>query len=160
MVKTKIFLEGPYLTDGDTMSIALKTNNYIPLTSPYSQDPRTVSSIPTGVVDWVLIELRSSAAGGDTIGYKSAFLRYDGKIVGDDGNSEQIIVDVPPANYYIVVRHRNHLAVMSNLSIPLDDNSTTPTLYNFTTGSSQFYGIDGTKELEPGVWGMWAVRCE
>ncbi len=156
LVKTKVFLEGPYIADGDTMSTELKTNNYIPLTSPYSQDPRTVDSIPTGVVDWVLVELRSSANGGDTIGYKSAFLRSDGKIVGDDGNTEQIIIDVPPASYYIAIRHRNHLAAMSNLSVSLDDNSTPPTLYNFTAGSSQFYGTGGAKEVEPGIWGMWA----
>jgi hypothetical protein len=30
------------------------------------------------------------------------------------------------------------------------------TLYNFTSGSGQFYGTGGVKEVEAGVWGMWA----
>ena len=156
LVKSKIFLDGPYVPAGDSMSTALKTNNYIPLTSPYPQDPRTVNIIPAGAVDWVLLELRSSVTGGDTIGYKSVFLRSDGKIVGDDGNTEQIIVDVPPSSYYIVVRHRNHLAVMSKSTVLLDDNSTIPVIYDFSLSDTSFYGTGGAKEIEPGVWGMWA----
>jgi hypothetical protein len=157
LVKTKIFLEGPYFANGDTMSTLLKINNYIPFASPYSQDPRTVDSIPTGVVDWVLIEVRNSSTSPTVVGYRSAFLKKDGYVVGDDGTSD-VPVEVAPGNYYIVIRHRNHLAVMSKDGLPhLLSNHTTPaTLYDFTTGSGQFYGTNGAKELETGVWGMWA----
>lgn len=155
LAKLKIFLEGPFVTNGDSMKTTLRVNNYIPLTSPYPQDPRTLSSIPFGIVDWVLVELRSQLNGG-TIGYKSALLKSDGKIVGDDGVTEEIVVDVPPGNYYVVIRHRNHLSVMSKNPIALNDNSSAPSLYDFTSSSNNYYGTGGVKELKPGVWGMWA----
>ena len=154
--KVKVFLDGPYFADGDSMSTILSQKNYIPLTSPYPQDQRTVDSIPDGVVDWVLLELRSSAAGGDTIGYRSAFLKSNGMVVGDNGISEFVDVDVPPGSYYIVVRHRNHLSIMSQNPVSLDDNSSIPSLYDFTVSASKYFGSGGAKELEPGVWGMWA----
>lgn len=156
-VKTKIFLQGPFDSLSNKMITILDSTGLIPLTSPYSQDPRTVDSIPAGIVDWVLVELRHSLNGGDTVAYKSAFLKSDGSIVSDDGITNEIVIDVPPGSYYIVIRHRNHLAVMSSLKVSLDDNSSTPVLYDFTTGSGQFYGgSDGSKliDLSPVVWGM------
>ena len=44
------------------------------------------------------------------------FLRNDGHIVADDGTTQQFTMASPEGekDYYIVVRHRNHLAVMSN----------------------------------------------
>jgi hypothetical protein len=62
LAKVKIFLEGPYLSGG-TMTTGLKSSNYIPLSSPYSSASRTVSSIPADVVDWIFVQLRSSADG-------------------------------------------------------------------------------------------------
>ena len=157
LVKSKIFLQGPYDSLSNSMITVLDTTGLIPLTSPYSQDPRTVDSIPSDIVDWVLVELRSSLIGGDTIGYKSAFLKNDGTIVGDDGINNNLIVDVPPGSYYIVIRHRNHVAVMSSDTLILNDNSSVPVTYDFTTGSAQFYGgSSGSKQIETGVWGMMA----
>jgi len=43
---------------------------------------------------------------------------------------------------------------MSANAIALSSGNST--LYDFTTGSSQFYGIGGAKELETVVWGMWS----
>lgn len=156
LVKVKVFLDGPFYSEGDTMSTKLYQGNLIPLTSPYIQDPRTVDSIPSGVVDWILLELRNTVDGSDIIGYRSAFLKSDGSIVGDNGSSENVTVDVPPGNYYIVIKHRNHLSVMSQNAISLDDNSSLPVLYDFTNSQSKYYGTGGAKELKPGVWGMWA----
>ncbi len=155
LAKLKIFLEGPFVANGDSMRTTLRVNNYIPLTSPYLQDQRTVTSIPFGVVDWVLVELRSQINGG-TVGFRSAFLKSNGKIVGDDGTTEEIIVDVPPGNYYTVIRHRNHLSVMSKDQITFTDFTTSPVLYDFTTSLNKFYGANGAKEVKSGVWSMWA----
>ncbi len=96
----KLFLQGPYYTNGDSMSTSLKTNNYVPLTSPYYQNPRTVSAIPQNVVDWVLLELRSSVSGPAVIS-KSVFLNKNGNLVADDGSSQNILFSVTPGNYYI-----------------------------------------------------------
>jgi len=136
----KVMLEGPY--NGTNMDTALQDSNFIPLTSPYSEDPRTVTSIPANTVDWILVELRNDA-NGTAITSKSAFLRNDGMIVGDDGTSK-ISLNEPAGDYYIVVKHRNHLPIMSANKVTLP-NSTT---YDFTTSASQSYGTGGVKNLQ------------
>jgi len=153
LVETKIFLEGPYDTNIDMMNTNLNDNGYIPLTSPYSEDPRTISSMPAGVVDWVLVELRETAS-GTAVASKSALLYKDGRVVNDDASSGVINMPVSDGNYFIVIKHRNHLAVMSASAVSL--NGTTSSLYDFTTAESQFYGTGGSIELEPNVWGMIA----
>lgn len=154
LLASKVFLEGPYdVATSDVMFIDLNTNSLIPLTAPYLQNPRTVSAIPTDVVDWVLVELRSNLSGPAVVS-KSIFLHKSGNLVADDGINQNIFFAVAPGNYYIVVKHRNHLGIMS--AAPPVALSTSSTFYDFTTGSGQFYGTGGAKELEPGVWGMWA----
>jgi len=152
MLELLVFLEGPYDASDDTMSTALKTNDYIPTTSPYSEDPRSVASIPDDIVDWVLIELRETASGA-AVASKSAFLRKNGHVVGDDGTTEYITMDASVNSYYIVIKHRNHLTVMSASAIAL--NSTSSTLYNFSSAAAQNYG-SGVKELETNVFGLYA----
>ena len=142
MLSVKIFLEGPYNSTTHQMDANLGSN--IPKTSPYSEDPRTVQSIPSNIVDWVLIQLRSTAS-GQTVTSRSAFLNKDGRVVADDGTTGEIELNAPEGNYYVVVKHRNHLAVMSANTISL--NSTTSTLYDFTTGSDKYYGNGGAKQL-------------
>ncbi len=151
LLQVKIFLEGAY--NSNTGEMTTDINGQLPLTSPYSEDARAVNSIPANIVDWVLVQLRETAT-GSAITSRSAFLRKDGRIVADDGTTEEIELSVPEGNYFIVIKHRNHLAVMSMNAIPL--NSTTSTLYDFTASESQFYGSGGAVQLESGVWGMWS----
>ncbi len=151
LLKIKIFLEGSYNISSNLMGTNINTD--IPFTSPYSEDPRNVSTIPTDVVDWVLLQLRNTVS-GSTIVSKSVFLHKDGRLVNDDGSTDEIALNASEGDYYIVIKHRNHLKVMSSTAVTL--NSTTATLYDFTTSASQFYGTGGAVELENGVWGMWS----
>ena len=56
-------------------------------------------------------------------------------------------------NYYVVIRHRNHLAVMSSSPVSL---SGTSSLYDFTTAQAKAYGTNPMKQLTTGVFGMYA----
>ncbi len=150
-LQVKIFLEGPY--DVNTHAMKTDINSSIPLESPYSENKRTVDNIPANVVDWVLVELRKSPNSNATVS-KSVFLHKNGNIVADDGSTTEIELIAPEGNYYIVIKHRNHLAVMSANTVAL--NSTTSTLYDFTASESRFYGSGGAVQLESGVWGMWS----
>lgn len=155
-VKAKIFLEGPYNTTNHNMNLTL--NPYIPLTSPYPQDARTVASIPSSAVDWVLVQLRDATTPSTIIASRSAFLDENGNLIDDNATSGSGIgIAAPPGNYYIVIEHRNHLAVMTaSAQTGLTwGTASTVSNYDFTTSSSQFYGgADGAIELESGVWGM------
>jgi C1A family cysteine protease len=150
--RIKVWLEGPYDADADNMTTDLQTGAYIPTTSPYSES-REVGSIPEDITDWVFVELRT-AADGEAVASRSFFLRNDGMVTDDDGTATDLqFFGLTDGNYFIVVRHRNHLAVMSATAQSL--NSMGTTLYSFTAGSGQYYGgATGAKELETGVWGM------
>ena len=118
-LKTKIFLEGPFNKSTNVMDINLQ--NEIPTTSPYPEDVRSVNTIPANVVDWVLVQIRTTP-NGVAVASRSAFLRNDGMIVGDDGITEEINLEAPANDYYIVIKHRNHLMVMSSYKVALSEN--------------------------------------
>jgi hypothetical protein len=156
----KVNLEGPF--NSTEMSAAI--NPIIPLTSPYGQAPwnlinnPTLSAIPTDdVVDWILVELRDapnaiSATTSTIIGKLPGLLTRDGSVKGLDGYSN--LQCNYPVNHqlYIVVYHRNHLAVMS--AFPLDKTANVYN-YNFTDNGGKAY-LNGQKPLVNNIWGMKA----
>jgi hypothetical protein len=152
----KLFLEGPY--GGSSMSTALNTAGVIPLVEPYTTSPwnytgyESVASIPAGVVDWVLVELRTGTASSTKVATRAALLKSNGSIVDLDGTSPVVFAGVPTGSYYIVVRHRNHLAAMSASAVALSSSSAP---YDFRSGLSQYYGGDA-KDLGGGEFGLYA----
>lgn len=122
-VGATIFLEGPFNTASSNMNNSI--NSDIPLASPFSEAPRTAASIPAGAVDWVLVELRSGTAASTSLGYRSAFVDQNGNIIDDAGTSG-IGLPATPGNHYLVVKHRNHLAVMSDNTITYEWLNLTP----------------------------------
>ncbi|MCB0821917.1 MAG: exo-alpha-sialidase [Bacteroidales bacterium] len=171
------YLEGPY-SGGGVMSTTLNTNGYIPLNQPYNpsmpyydiSDPNniqwyytgleSVGSIPVSAVDWVIIQIRdattpASASSATAIGTQAAFIMSDGSIRGLDGSS-YVIFDVTYSNnLYACVFHRNHLGIMSSVGL---SQTAGVYSYDFSSGSAQVYGgINGHKEIEPGVWGLVAA---
>lgn len=117
-IQLTILLEGPYDSSNDVMFNSI--SNDVPLTSPYSEDPRSILEIPNDIVDWVMVELRETE-NGPVIHSKSALLHKDGRIVADDGVNGTIRLSADAGNYYIVVKHRNHLTIMSNIAVNLSN---------------------------------------
>ncbi len=116
-------LEGPFDAANGIMRTDLVDRNLVPLTSPYNTAPQTAATIPEDVVDWVLVQLRASAA-GSTVAAKSCFLKNDGAIVQADGQVNLTFMNVDEGTYYIVLSHRNHLAVMSANVLALSGTAT------------------------------------
>ena len=151
----KVYLEGPY--KGGQMATTLNDNGDIPVSQPYNISPwnysgnESVSSIPAGVVDWVLVELRSDTSVSTIVSRRAAFIKSDGTIVDLDGVSK-VNLNVNAGNYYVVIYHRNHLAVMSANKVSL---SATSFLYDFTTSSGKYYGNEAA-DLGDGKFGMFA----
>ena len=101
------------------MKMKTDINSIIPRTSPFLEDPRTIYEIPNNVVDWVLVELKVAKNSVPIIS-RSVLLHKDGRIVNDDGTSDEIEFEVDVGNYYIIIKHRNHLSVMSTNLINFD----------------------------------------
>jgi hypothetical protein len=149
--KLKAWLEGPYQAGG-SMTTALKTAGSIPLICPYS-DGRTITSVPDGATDWVSLALRSSGTGPD-VSQRSFFLKNNGSLVDVDGSTTDLkMPGLADGSYYLVLRHRNHLAVMSASAISL--NTSPASFYDFSAGLGQVYGGD-VKLLEAGVYGLYS----
>jgi hypothetical protein len=153
----KVYLQGPFMTPGDSMRTSLRQQGVLPLHQPYSGVPwnysgtESVGSIPSGVVDWVLVELRTDTSAASKVATRAGFIKRDGSIVDLDGVSPVAFVNLAAGNYYVVVRHRNHLAIMSASAVALSASSS---LYNFMTSQSQAYGTNPMKQLGTGIFGM------
>ncbi|WP_422107134.1 HYR domain-containing protein [Winogradskyella sp.] len=163
LVSPKVYLQGSTInstiaTDG-LMRDDLRVGNYIPLNTPYTDNTSINSSVlnvtgANAIVDWVWVELRDATTNTTIIEAKSALLQRDGDVVGLDGTSA-LLLNQPPGNYYIAIKHRNHLGIMSNSAISL--NGTTTTVVDFSNGSTTTFGSNAqtTLGLPNGSFAMW-----
>lgn len=151
----RLFLQGPFDAEAHQMNTALNDEGFLPATAPYAEDRRTLGgSMPAAITDWLLIQLRS-AENGATVCSKSVLLRNDGQVVADDGTTEEVSIATleGEGSYYVVAKHRNHLAVMSNSPLGLGGSATAR--YDYSTGLDRCYGEEA-KEIEPGVFALFA----
>lgn len=151
-LQCRLYLGGAYNSIEHQMTTYLSTNMYIPLTAPYSANPRDIESISMDIVDWLLISIRSTAD-GDNILSRSVLLRKDGYLVDDTGLENKVVIDLSPGNYYLLVEHRNHLGVMSSSALAFSESNATP--YSFISDSLMYYGEEACT-LEPDVYGLFA----
>lgn len=153
-----LFLEGPYDPGQELMSDALRAAGLVPLTEPFTAmgyaqmangGGETTSAgvlATTGsdaVVDWVRLELRSATDPSLLVATRQALVLRDGTIVGGSGGSP-VLFDVPSnASYFVVMRHRNHLGVMTASPIAFAPGITTAVDLRYASGST--FGTDARK---------------
>ena len=145
-------------------------NNLIPLTEPYSgitnvsgqtttypfqhkgdgggEEVTDLSIFDTtganAIVDWVFVELRSSTALDSVISTRAGLLQRDGDVVDTNGVSTLRYLNAPAGPYYVAVRHRNHLGVMTAEALDL---SPIVTEIDFTDTSYLTNGINAQVKL-------------
>jgi hypothetical protein len=146
----RLALEGAWGPTG--MSAALSARGLLPARAPYGPDTRTAERIPAGCADWVLFELRDTNS-LRTVAARSAFLRSDGAVLNEKGQ-RGIRLEASPGRYYLGVKHRNHLAVMS--ARPLDYTAETIAHDFAADGTHCFGGTNACVEVAPGVWALRA----
>lgn len=180
----QVVLEGAYSTSTHDMSNSLQIQGIIPTEQPYSSSTtasysgitypgtETMStSLSVDIVDWVLVELRQSSAAttansSTIVARRAGLLKTNGHIVDTDGVSYLEFRDITnaSASYYIVIRHRNHLAVMSSTAIYFPSGECLAS-YDFTDSAAAFmyppeggfYMISQIKiDTSPNTWGMVA----
>jgi hypothetical protein len=167
-VNMKIMLSGCYVQGTDTMSTILNRKNLIPFTPPDSVSGNTKAFIykrklsdsvsadffnnHRNIVDWVIIELRNIKNKNQSVDTVAAFIRNDGRLLSLTGDTlVPLDARVTQSFYYVIIRHRNHVAVMTKSSISLTYAST---LYDFTTGTGQYYG-NTAELLKTNFYGMF-----
>jgi hypothetical protein len=94
-------------------------------------------------VDWVLVELRDAVDPTLVLRTRTALLLRDGTVMAFDG-TPHISFDVVPGNYHIVVKHRNHLGVMTASPLSLGASITDLDLANPVTPA---FGIEARRNI-------------
>ncbi len=181
-VTVRAFLQGPFDETTGMMDDVLRVENFLPKLQPYGSLTTTfgyavvenvapldyygTETIPDAtygvsgadaIVDWVLVELRDAAHPATRVAVKAAVVQRDGDIVNaETGKSALTFRGVSDGSYYVAVRHRNHLGIMTDVPVSLG-NTSTP--IDFTKVSTPVYGTDQRKieTLSTGpVALMWA----
>ena len=166
LAQLSAFLQGPY--SGGTMTTAL--NAIIPLSQPYNVSPwnyNGTESVASGffsshlnIVDWVLIELRATTASSSVEERRACFILNNGSIVDLDGSSPVVFDKTDGNSYYVVIRHRNHLAIMSANTLTLSSSlagvylTGGSSIYSFSSAQTQAYGTNPMQDLGSGVFGL------
>lgn len=185
-LELKAFMEGPYNVYSGNMENHLFALHCLPENQPfnvalpyfgnpepawyYQGNEKAASLNNPAVIDWVLVELRETQWKSDSAfispsrkQQKAGFILENGQVVDTDGFSLIELNDPVFDSAYIAVFHRNHLGVMSALSVFMDDSTI---FYNFTDSQSKAYqissvfpplNIPGHKEIAPGIFGFFAA---
>ena len=161
-VSPKVYLQGaalnPNTGEQSLMRDDLRVAGYIPTTSPYDTTTCDASVFnvtgANAIVDWVLVELRDATTNTTVSASQSALLQRDGDVVTVDGTSS-LLFNIPGKDYYVVIKHRNHLGVMAKDLVSL---TATTTVVDFTNGTVSTFGTDAQTSfgMPSGVLGMWS----
>ena len=163
-IAIKIFLEGCYDTGSGAMWTRLLDDELLPLKHQYHVTPWNytkdtkvtgVNNFPVNTVDWVLVEIRQgtpvisgATPGTALIERQVALLQSDGNIVNTSGNPLNFRNLIEGNAYHLLVRHRNHLDVIS--ASPIVVSQTAINEYDFTIGVNQAFGNNQQKALSDG----------
>ncbi|MFL0352385.1 malectin domain-containing carbohydrate-binding protein [Xanthomarina sp. GH4-25] len=168
LVSPKAYLQGaalfPNIGEETLMRDDLRVASLIPTTSPYT-DAATIAAsvlntggtsgvgpISDDIVDWVWVELRDATTNTTIIESQSALLQRDGDIVTLDGLSALTFNQIEDA-YYVVIKHRNHLGVMTATAINLLENTT---VLDFTDANNPItYGAHAQVILNSVTTALW-----
>ncbi len=148
----RTFLAGSFNQNTSSIRDDLRVQGLIPFSDPYELGKTTSSEVlqvsgDQSVIDWVLVEVRNPENPTSVLRSIPALLQKDGDIVGVDGVSPPVI-DSLPGDYYVSVKHRNHLGVMTATPISLSDT------IDFTLGETSVFGIDSRKKVGSS-WCLW-----
>jgi len=166
-IAPKIFLQGAW--NGSNMNDNLRQASLLPTTEPFTSlgfthlgggggetvDPAIFAVTGNdAIVDWIFLQLRSKNNSATVLHTRAALLQRDGDIVDIDGVSPVFFAERDADDYYLAVRHRNHIGVMSTGS-PSFSNIICD--YNFTSDPANSTGsTNGIANLGGGNYGLFS----
>lgn len=157
----KALLEGGFNYDTQLMRTDLNDFGLLPTNQPFNQLPWNYTgtetlpnSLPEEVTDWVLVEFRTTP---EIIAVQMAALIWNnGHITNPWAETDTAGLYVCGINlttpYYIVVRHRNHIAVLSSSTVVIDNNP----MYDFTISEAQALGTNQLIGVASGKFALYA----
>jgi len=115
-LETALFLDGAM--NGGSMRTDLHAMDLLPATDPYGFGVTMHPSVrerggPEAPVDWVIVELRDAVDNTQVADDMACIVQANGEVVMADGRRPLRFTEAERGNYHVVVRHRNHLGVMT-----------------------------------------------
>jgi hypothetical protein len=184
-VRLKVFIEGAYNMTTNKLDSALNVLHTLPgqdappfyidqpAGQPYTVAPWNytgnlgntygdgmgMTPYPPDVVDWVLVMVRKNGIlPANTIWTCAGWLHTNGEVSFPDACPYPAL-NVNDA-YYILVQHRNHLGILSPSFVDIECGGAY-IIWNFTTSDSYRPVFRfGQKQVEPGIWAMYAGNGE
>lgn len=165
LLMAKVFLQGaainPIVGEENLMRDDLRKNSLINSDSPYGDGAEITEVVglddngSNSIVDWIWIELLDANDPSVVVSGKSTILQRDGDIVDvDDNLITPVTFEADAGDYYIAIKHRNHLSIRSANTISL---SATVTNIDFATNTSDVEGEQNAlTDLGNGVYAMIA----
>jgi YVTN family beta-propeller protein len=146
-VNVRAVLEGPF--DGTAMKSDLNTNDLLPSSDPFGLGETMNPAVKafTGLstpVDWAKVELRNSGNPSTVVASRAVLIQRSGNLMQPTGEQTIIFPGVAAGNYYVAVRHRNHLGMMSFAPYLLRDPNT---LIDFSATATATYGTGARKTV-------------
>jgi YDG domain len=182
----KVFLAGAYKTNTNLMTDSLRILGLIPNAQPYSDAifANSFTHVGSGseyanpsvfqisganaIVDWVFIQVRDANNSSNVIATRCALLQSDGDIVDVDGISPVSFPILPTGNYFVSVKHRNHLGVMTantmalgNIvnAVPIDFTNLSTSLYSKSSPNNNVSPLTGATKIVGGKRCLYAGNC-
>ena len=166
-LKVKAFLQGAAIA-GNTAGVEaglmrddLRKKGLIPHTEPYTAleryshfgtggletlDPALLSITGNdAIVDWVMVELRDANDPSIVLNTQAALIQRDGDVMNVNGNEVLIFENMAAGDYYVSIRHRNHLGMY--------------TLYPNNFGPAIIPEIDFTNPYTPIMGDIPGIDC-
>ncbi|OQW99670.1 MAG: hypothetical protein BWK73_50030 [Thiothrix lacustris] len=161
------FLQGAYSTADGLMRDDLRKQGLIPAVQPYTNTSTSLGYAGTETVapsvlaqanndapvDWVVVEVRDKATPKTVVARTAAVLQRDGDVADPQTNEAKLLIpNVVEGQYYVTLRHRNHLGVMTKDAVLL---SPTLSAIDFTLPTQTTSGTNA-RLLNKEVALLWA----
>jgi hypothetical protein len=168
-LQLRVMLQGAFNGTTAMMADDLRADALIPSAQPYnnavfsyngtekaSADLLQVSGADAPV-DWVLVELRDKNNNQSVVTRKAALVQRDGDVVDSVTGSKTLqFSGVIPESYFVSIRHRNHLGVMTAEVVRLQAN---PPLVDFTSLQTGVYGTNA-RTVHQNTALLWAGNAD
>jgi len=172
-VKAKAILQGAFDAETGFMKDILRAKGLIPTIEPYTEmamaSSRRVNireqvssevleiTGEEAIVDWVFLELRDSEIPTNIVASRCALITRDGMIVDVDG-SQPVRFDVKEGDYYLAIRHRNHLGIMSAAPLRFTTEEMEDVV-DFSLANTKVYG-EQSRVAVNGSMCLWAGNAD